>query len=190
MREAKAAASLAVVLLAAVAAGGCGGSSTTSSSGKTTADAYVEKVCSSVGQWLRSVEDGSTNIAKQLTPGSTPEHAKQALEALMRSSVADSENVVAGLQSAGTPDVRGGERIAAALVGSFEQATSALRRVEAEVKSLPTNDPTAFLEAAKRVSGSVESSLSSIGSGLSSLRSSELQKAASRSQACRNLGAA
>jgi hypothetical protein len=190
VREGKAAASLAVVLLVAAAAGGCGGSSSKGSSGKTTPEAYVNQICSAVGQWLRSVENGSAQIAKQLTPGSTPEHAKQALETLMRNSVADSESVVAGLHAAGTPNVANGEQIAAALVGSFERATSALRGVEAQVKALPTNDPNAFLVAAKRVGGSVQSSLSSIGSGLSSLRSSELQKAATKSAACKNLGAA
>jgi hypothetical protein len=190
VREAKAAASLAVVLLATFAAGGCGGSGGTSSSGKTTPEAYVDQVCTSVGQWLRAIEGGSAQIGRQLTPGSTPAHAKQTLETLMHSSVGDSETVVSGLQAAGTPNVRNGERIAAALVGSFQQATNALRRVEAQVKALPTNDPSAFLVAARRVGASVQGSLSSIGSGLSSLRSSELQRAAAKSQACKNLGAA
>ena len=190
MREAKAVAALAVVLLAALAAGGCGGSGSKNSSEKSSPEAYVNRVCSSVGQWLRSVENGSAQIGRELTPGSTPAHAKQALETLMRNSVADSESVVAGLRAAGTPDVANGEQIAAALVGSFEQATTALRGVETQVKALPTNDPNAFLVAAKRLGNSVQSSLSSIGSGLSSLRSSELQKAAAKSEECKNLGAA
>jgi hypothetical protein len=190
VRERRPAAWLAVVLLAAVTAGGCGGSSSKPSNGKSTPEAYVNQVCSAVSEWLRSVEAGSAQIGKQLTPGSTPAHAKQALEALMDSSVADSERVVAGLQAAGTPNVANGEQIAAGLVGSFKQATSALQRVQAEVRSLPTGDPQAFLVAAKQVGSSVQGSMSSIGSGLSSLRSSELQKAAANSTACKKLGTA
>ena len=190
VREAKPAAWLAVVLLVAAAAGGCGGSSNKTSNGKTTPQAYVDQVCSSVGDWLRAVESGSGQIGKELKPGSTPAHAKQALETLMRNSVADSERVVAGLQAAGTPNVQGGEQIASELVASFQQATTALRHVEAQVKALPTEDPKAFLDAARQVSPSVESSLGGIGTDLSSLRSSELQHAASKSQACKNLEAA
>jgi hypothetical protein len=86
--------------------------------------------------------------------------------------------------------VTNGELIATGLVGSFRQATNALRSVEVQVRALPTNDSRAFLEAARRVGGSVQSSLSSIGTGLSSLRNSELLKASTKSQACKNLGAA
>jgi hypothetical protein len=190
VREGKPAAWLVVVLLVAVSAAGCGGSSGNKSNGKVTPEAYVNQVCASVGQWLRAVEGSSTQISRELTPGSTPAHAKQALESLMSSSVADSERVVSGLQAAGTPEVANGEQIAAGLVGSFDQATKALRNVETQVKALPTNDSRSFLTAAKQVDGSIQSSLSSIGTGLSSLRSPELQKAAAKSQACKNLGAA
>jgi hypothetical protein len=190
VRAAKPARWLAVVLLVAAAAGGCGGSSSKTSNGKTTPDAYVDQICSAVGDWLRAVEGSSAQIGKELKPGSTPAHAKQALETLMRNAVVDSERVVAGLQAAGKPNVQGGEQIAAGLVGSFQQATTALRHVEAQVKALPTEDPKAFLTAARQVGPSVQSSLASIGTGLSSLRSSELQHAASKSLACKNLEAA
>jgi hypothetical protein len=111
------------------------------------------------------------------------------MEGLMASSVADSEHVVSGLRAAGTPDVPEGERIATAVVGSFQQATRALRGVQAQVKELPTGEPHDFLPAAKRIGVSVRSSLASIGSGLSSLHSAELQEAAANSAACRELGA-
>jgi hypothetical protein len=189
VRERKPAAWLLVVLLTAVPVCGCGsGSSGKSEGGKTSPEAYVNQVCSSVGQWLRSVETSSAQIGKELRPGSTPAHAKQALETLLASSVAASEHVVAGLQTAGTPEVGGGEQIASGLVGSFRQATSALQHVEAQVRALPTEDRNAFLGAAKQVGSSVENSLSSIGTGLSSLRNSELEKAAKMSQACKQLG--
>ncbi len=168
---------------------GCGGSSK-KSSGQTTAESYVNEVCASVGNWLHSVETSSAEIGKQLKPGSTPTHAKQALEGLMNSSVADSERVVSDLHNAGTPNVANGDQIASSLVGSFEQATNALKHVQGQVNALPTNDPRAFLLAARQVGSSVQSSLSSIGSGLSTLHSPELQKAASESPACKSLGTA
>jgi hypothetical protein len=186
--HAKPAASLAAGVLALVAMAGCGGSGKASDT-KTSASAYVGQVCTSVGTWLRSLETSSAQIGKQLTPGATPTRAKQALEALMESSVADSEHVVSGLRAAGSPEVPDGGRIAAAVVSSFEQATSVLRGVQAQVKGLPTQDPHTFLAAAQQIGSSVKSSLSSVGSGLSSLRSPALQSAAARSSPCRNLGA-
>jgi hypothetical protein len=191
VRDRKPAALLAAAgLLGAVLIGGCGGSSKKAGSSAGTSQVYVNQVCASVGEWLRSVEDSTARIGAELTPGSTPTHAKHALEALMDSAVADSERVVDGLRAAGTPKVANGEEIATALVGSFTQATTALQRVRAQVESLPTNDPRAFLTAAKRVAGSVQSSLATIGTGLATLRSAELQKAAGQSAACRGLGAA
>ena len=178
------------MLLVAVSASGCGGSSAKKTTAKTTPESYVGQVCTSIGEWLRAVESGSAQIGEELHPGSTPVHAKQALQTLIRNSVADSERVVAGLQAAGTPNVSGGQQIASQLVSSFQQATDDLRSVEAQVNALPTNDPSAFLTAAKRVGGSVQSSLANIGSGLSTLRSSELQRAATQSPACKNLGQA
>jgi hypothetical protein len=190
VRDRKPAALLAAAgLLVAVLVGACG-SSSKPDTGRVTAEAYVNQVCASVGEWLRAVETRSAQIGKELTPGSTPTHAKQALEGLMDSSVADSERVVSGLHAAGTPNVKNGEQIAGALSGSFEQATAALQNVQAQVRSLPTNEPRTFLTAAKRVAGSVQSSLAGIGTGLSTLHSPELQQAAKQSAACRNLGAA
>ncbi len=189
MRDPRPAASLAAGLVIAVLLAGCGGSSQ-KSNGKATPEAYVNQVCGSVALWLRAVETSSAEISNELKPGSTPTHAKQALQGLMDSSVADSERVVDGLRAAGTPDVTNGEQIAGALLGSFVQATNALKGVQAQVRRLPTNDPSAFQGAVKSVGTSVQSSLSSIGSGLTTLHSTELQKAASESPACKSLGTA
>jgi hypothetical protein len=184
VRHQKPAAWLAVALVATTPLTSCGGSSK-----RTSASAYVDEVCSSVGTWLHSVETRSAEFGRQLGPGSTPSKAKQALEGLISSSVADSEHVVDGLRGAGTPDVPEGEKIASAVVGSFQQAASALRGVQGQIKALPTSEPHAFLTAARQIGTSVRNSLSSIGDGVSSLRSPKLQEAAANSEACRNLGA-
>jgi hypothetical protein len=184
--RAKPAVSLAAGVLALSAVAGCGGNGK-ASDGKTSAAAYVTQVCASVGTWLRSLEISSAEIGKQLRPGTTPTRAKQALEGLMASSVADSEHVVSGLRAAGTPEVPNGRPIATAVVSSFEQATTVLQGVETQVKGLPTQDPHAFLAAAQQIGSSGRGSLSSIGTGLASLHSPELQSAAAQSSACKNL---
>jgi hypothetical protein len=184
VRHPKPVAWLAVALIAMTPLTGCGGGST-----QVSASTYVDHVCNSVGASLHSVETSSAEFSRRLAPGSTPTSAKQALEGAIARSVADSEHVVSGLRAAGTPDVPEGEKIATAVVGSFQQATSALRGVQAQVKGLPTGEPRAFLAAAKQIGTSVRSSLASIGSGLASLHSEELQRAAAESGACRNLGA-
>jgi hypothetical protein len=162
---------------------GCGGAS------KVSPSAYVDHVCTSVTTWLHAVQSSSAEFGRKLGPGSTPAAAKQAVEGVMGSSVADSEHVVRELRAAGIPDVPEGDKIATAVIASFQEATSALRGVQAQVRGLPTGESHAFLAAAKQIGASVRNSLASISSGLASLHSQELQRAAAGSEACRDLGA-
>jgi hypothetical protein len=166
---------------------GCGASSKNTDS-KTTPSAYVSEVCAAVGTWLRSLDSSSAQIGRQLAYGTTPTRAKQAFEELMASSVTDSERLVSGLQAAGTPEVPEGHKIATALVGSVQQTSAALRGVQVQVKELPVNDRNAFRSGVSRIGSSVQSSAQSISSGLASLHSPALQKAAGRSAACKSLG--
>lgn len=128
-------------------------------------------------------------MGAQLKSGSTPAEAKRALESLVATAIADTEHVVAQLRAAGVPDVSNGATISAHLVRAFEHASTELQSLEAKVRSLPM-DPSAFRASARRLSASLQSSLSGIGSGLQGLHSPALETAASQSAACRNLGTA
>lgn len=182
---------LGTAAIALIALAGCGssGSSGSQSTAKATPVAYVGSVCTAVGAWLRSVQSGSSDIAKQLAPGSTPTRAKQALEALLAGSVADSQTIVRSLQAAGVPEVPDGATISEALVRTFKHAAEALERVHAQVAQLPTGNPHAFLAATSHVSADVRQSLSGIASGLSPLRSPALQKASESSPSCKTITA-
>jgi hypothetical protein len=182
---------LATAAIALLALAGCGSSSSSNSKAtvKATPVAYVGDVCTAVGAWLRSVQSGSNDIAKQLAPGSTPSRAKQALESLLGNSVADSQTIVRSLEAAGVPEVPNGATISEALVHTFRHAAEALEHVRTEVTQLPTSNPHAFLTATNHVSADVRQSLSGIASGLSPLRSPALQKASESSPSCKTITA-
>jgi hypothetical protein len=180
-RIASAALALAAVLLVSA----CGGSG----KARTAPASYVSQVCSSVGAWLGGIQSSSAKMSAQLKSDSTPADAKRALESLVGSAVADSERVVASLRAAGVPDVSNGATISAHLVAAFQHATTELRALQSQVRSLPTS-PSAFRAGAHTLSASLQSSLSGIGSGLQGLHSPALEQAAGQSAACRNLGTA
>jgi hypothetical protein len=150
---------------------------------------YAGHICTAVGTWLHTLQKSSNGIAKQLAPGSTPTRAKEALQALLASSVDASEAIVRELHAAGTPEVANGSHIATSLLDAFERATTALAQVRENITHLPTTDRRAFLSATKSVSGDVRASLSGISSGLAPLRSPALQKAAATAPACSTIGA-
>ncbi len=178
-------------LVAALALAGCGSSAapTASTGANTSPSVYAGHICAAVGSWLDTLQHSSNGIAKQLAPGSTPARAKQALQALLASSVSASEAIVKELHAAGTPEVANGNRIATSLLKAFEHATTALARVRESVTRLPTGDRGAFLTATKSVSADVRASLSGISGGLAPLRSPALQKAAATAPACSAIGA-
>jgi hypothetical protein len=182
---AKAARPAALALVTACLLAACGSGN---KPGTVSAGSYASQVCTSVGTWLRGIEASSAQISRQLRGGSTSQNAKRALEALVGSAVADSERVVDSLRAAGVPDVSNGKTISASLIGAFEHATAELQTLKGQVAHLST-EPARFRAGALQLSASLQRSLGSIGSGLASLHSPALQKAAGTSAACRNLGA-
>ncbi|MDE3069759.1 MAG: hypothetical protein KGJ43_03430, partial [Acidobacteriota bacterium] len=102
--------------------------------------------------------------------------------------VTGSERVLQRLRAAGVPDVQSGQRIATALVATFQRAAAELGALRPQVAALPTGSE-AFRAAATRLATSLNGSLTGIDSGLQGLRSPQLEQAAARSAACRSLSA-
>ncbi len=162
---------------------GCGGSS--SSSSQVTPAAYVKAICGAVGPFERDVQSRSS--ALNLSSISNATQGKQALQNFLTAVVSDTDQAVAKLKAAGTPNVTNGEKISAALVGAFTRLRAALHTAATNAGSLPTGSPAAFKTAADTLGKSVQTSMASIGSSLNGLQSSELQKAAASDPTCKSL---
>ncbi len=169
-----------IAVLAVLALAGCGDSS--SSSTGVTAAAYVKSVCTAVRGWASDIDtrSGALNVATI----KNADQGKAAIKTFFTAAVADTSQVVAKLQSAGQPSISGGKQISAAFVSAFSQIETALKTGQGQANALPTNNPTQFRDAGRKLANSVQSSLNDIGSGLSGLKSPELESAAKKEPAC------
>jgi len=170
-----------ISVFVAVAIAGCGSSSSSTTSGVPAAS-YVKAVCTAARGWASDIDTriGALNVAtiKNATQG------KAAIQTFFKAAVADTADVVAKLQSAGQPSIDNGKAIAATFVSAFARIEHALKTGQSQANALPTDNPTAFRDAGRKLATSVQNSLNNIGSGLSGLRSPELESAAKKVAAC------
>ncbi len=171
---------IAGVLAASIALGACGDSSTVSPA------AYSKSICQAVGPFEKSVQTRSS--ALNLSSIKSPAQGKQALQGFLNGVVADTEQAITKLKSAGTPNVSNGKKISTAIVGAFTQLHGALGQAVSSANALPTSSAQAFKSAAVTLGTNVRNSMSNIGSSLSGLKSPELESAAKKEPACQNLG--
>ncbi len=169
-----------ISVLVVLAVAGCGSSS--SSPTGVSAASYVKAVCTAVRGWTLNVEarSGALNLATvtDLT------RRKAVIEEFFDSAVADTGAVVSKLKAAGTPRVTNGEQISSAFVSTFGQLQAAFVKGQRQARALPTGDPTAFRNADRALANSVGSAVNNIGTGLSRLKSAELDKAIQKQPAC------
>jgi hypothetical protein len=176
-----------IAVLGAVAGllvSGCGGGS--SSSG-VSAGSYVKVVCTAVRGWVQDIQarSGALNVA----PIKNAAQGKAAIQGFFKAAVTSTESVVTKLRSAGTPGVAHGQKIASALTSTFSQIEAALIKGQSQANALPTTSALAFRNAGQALASSVRKSITSVGSGLSGLTSSELEKASKKEPSCAPLGA-
>jgi hypothetical protein len=169
----------------ALGAAGCG-----SSSSQVSAGTYVSSVCHAVGPLERDIRSREGQLASTLGSIKSASQGKSVLQGFLQAFSADTGSALSKLRAAGTPNVPNGSRISSAMVSVFERLDSAVKTATRQASTLPTSSPSAFQAAAAKLGSTVQSSVSGIGSTLSDLRSPQLQKAASKSSACKSIGAA
>jgi hypothetical protein len=168
------------VLVTTAAVSGCG-----SGSSKVSAAAYVRSVCNAVGPFERQVAARSNALDPQSIK--SPDQGKVALKSFLSAIATDTDTALSRLRAAGTPNVAGGTKIESTIVAAFAQLDKAMKSAATSADDLPTASPSAFQAAATTLGTTVRSSMNGIGSSLSALRSSTLEKAALKEPACSSL---
>jgi hypothetical protein len=171
-------------LAVSVALAACGGSSSSGVS----AGAYVKSICQAVGPFEKDVQARSAQISN-LSSGTSAAEGKKALQNFLSSVVSDTQSAINKLKAAGTPNVKNGKQIQAAIVSAFTQLKTALSAANTTAASLPTASPEAFKTAAQQLGSTITSSMSGIGSSLNNLKSADLEAAAKKEPACQSIGA-
>lgn len=171
-----------IIVLLALALAGCGSSSSDTG---VSAATYVKTVCTAVRGWAADIDtrSGALNVAtiKNAAEG------KAAIQTFFKAAVTDTSDVVSKLEAAGEPNIKNGKTISTAFVSAFTQIETVLNKGQSQANALPSSSPTAFRDAGRTLANSVQSSLNNIGSGLSGLRSPELETAAKKEPACASL---
>ncbi len=99
--------------------------------------AYSKSICQAIGPFEKSVQSRSS--ALNLSSIKSPAEGKQALEAFLNGVVADTDQAITKLKSAGTPSVSNGKQVSTAIVGAFTQLRGALGQAVSSAKALPTS---------------------------------------------------
>jgi hypothetical protein len=165
-----------------VALAACGSSSPSGVS----PSSWVETVCGAVGPFEQDVVSRSS--ALDVATFKNAAQSKIALEHFLEAVQADATSAVRKLRSAGAPDVANGKAIDAAVVGAFTRVQDTMRSAVAQAHTLPTSSPAALRSSARALGIEVRSSLSSFPSlSSSALRSPQIDQAAAKEPACRNI---
>ena len=170
----------ALALVAAVAlCAGCG----SSGSAKIPPASYVKSVCSAISPLERDVVMRSSALNNTTAANAT--QAKKTLRGFLTAVEKDSDHALSRIRAAGTPDISNGKVVAGTIVKAFTELRDAMRAASAKATSLPTNSASSFKTAAQALGAGVRGSLNKIDA--SGLSNPDLEKAAAREAACKNL---
>jgi hypothetical protein len=128
---------LLAVVLVAVAACGSG----------VAADDWARSVCTALQPWRTTLDSLTARTQSQLTSTTTPAQARTNLAGMLDGAARASETARSKVAGAGTPEVDGGERIAASFVASLRDARDAYAHARTTVSGLATADSGAFYSA-------------------------------------------
>jgi hypothetical protein len=170
---------LIVVFLAA----GCGGSGGSSASAKVSPDKYVSTVCSAISPLERDVVTRSSALNNTTATNAT--QAKRTLQGFLTAVEQDSEHALTQIKSAGTPDISKGDAVSGTIIRAFTELRNAMKIASNKAVALPTDSAASFKTAAQALGTSVKGSLNNIDA--SGLSNPDLEKAAAKQAACKNL---
>jgi hypothetical protein len=172
------------VLTALFVLAACGSSSR---DGMVSAGTYMKSICSALGPWETGLKARSG--ALKPPPTATAAQRKKAVQEFLRAVIDDTGSALTRLRAAGSPDVSGGKKLAADLVGAFAQLQATYARAAQQADKLPTRSVLALQDAVFNIASTVDSSLTNIGTRLGALETPELKRAAAKQPACQKLAA-
>jgi hypothetical protein len=174
---------LLAAILGALAVAGCGGGG---SSNRVSANAYARALCTAVGPFEKDIAQRQSALDPSQIK--SPTQGRTVLTGFLNAVAGDTKQAADRLRAAGVPDVSNGKKISTAFVNLFSHLQTALQNAAKQAQTLPTGSATAFKNAATQLGTSVRSSMNSLTTNLSQLRSPELEAAAKKVPACQTLG--
>lgn len=180
---------LVAVPLAACGSSGGGGGTSGGGSGGTPGEAYVNAVCSAIGNAGKELQ-----AAERHFQSTTRSDEKKGLDAIKRDTIAYFDKVAAkveamknGIEQAGTPDVPSGAAVRSSLLGALTQAGDTLHAVQDDVRRISPRNPHQFLRKVQNAGSQARSAFSRVGQAFQAVKNPELLAAARNDPACQAL---
>ena len=147
---------------------------------------YVSDLCTALTDWRDSVQNAEAEFQQEnaLSGDLAPEEAKEKLGAYLENVQSLTDDFVADLEAAGTPDVDGGAEVADQFVSGFEQFSAALGDLQSRVEELPTDSEAAFQAAGTEFLTEIQTSLQESLQSLGEIDSQPIDEAFTDSEAC------
>lgn len=177
---------LASVLVFAACGGDDGDGEEEEAPQEVSVDDYVTDLCNALINWRDSVQETETEFQEEnaLTSDLPPEEAQAKLGTYLDELKGLTDDFVADLEAAGSPDVEGGAEVADQFVNGFEQFSAALDELQGQVAELPTDSEQAFQAAGTEFLTQIQTSLQGSLESLNSIDSAAIDEAFTKSEAC------
>ena len=153
--------------------------------GSVSAEDYVADFCGAMVEWQGAIGQRAQEYKTIADDASVPpEEKKENLTGYLEDLHQITEDFVADVEAAGTPDVENGEGIADQFLEGFSQLTGAIEQVQGQVESLPTDSPAAYDTAAQALLTQIQTSFQAIGTTLTQVQSQPIDQAFTEEEAC------
>jgi hypothetical protein len=157
----------------------CGG-------GGTSPRDYVRAVCQATSDWQNDIEKEAISLAGSLSGNAGPAEQKEALVGLLQQLTTVTDRFAGRVESAGTPDIEGGEEAAESLRRSLDELNDAFRDARGQAEDLPTDSQEAFEAAAAKVGETINSSVDVLADPFGD-QAEQLASVAESEPACKSL---
>lgn len=149
---------------------------------------WVGEVCTAVVAWRDDIQQSAEELGTSLGQGASAEELRGRLTDFLGGAVARTDELLADVEATGSPDVEQGEAISADLRSALGEVRQVLAEAEAEAEGLPTDDVTAFGQAAQELGTSIQSGIEDVATTFSDLSerydSPELAEAFEQHESC------
>jgi hypothetical protein len=176
-----------VLLSAAALAAGCGGGGDgNGDSGSTAPDEWASTVCEALGDWGKSLQDGTQALGPALQDTKNLDNVKQRFVGFLEEAEKDSQTLVDEVKSAGPPDTDEGEAIQGQFVAALEKVQESFAGAVTSAEELSTTGAGSFRDGVGAISTEVEVNLRNAGASFNDLeeKSSELKQAIEDNPSC------
>jgi hypothetical protein len=181
---------LVALATACLASSGCGGGSTTKST--VGAASWMVTFCGAVVDWRKELAVNAATFQSSLTEIHDAGKARDTIADGLGKIVASTDTLIEKVDGAGTPKVKDGPRIAAAVHDGLTKFRGFWADAEAKARKLPTDDIAAFRTQAAQLGRTINTAEQALVAAFEPLRkfnTPALERAAKKTPACQQLGA-